>query len=174
MFRRTALVALGLTAVLAPGASAVERDSVTLDGHRKTTHSYGGELAGPTVYTGLANEGALGNVGPPNQAWCQPQTCDTQKLVLQLPRGRQSGRLVIDLTPDENVQMHFVVYDDKGEPLPGQSVCCGSGRYVATRMEKGAYTVVVYDDAGAGGFEVDVTWKANPPHRTSNGNNNGG
>jgi len=104
----------------------------------------------------------------PERSWCTSTTCDETPVQLKLPVGRQSGRLVVELTAvSSTASMHLVVYDSKDKPLPGQPTCCGSTRFVATRATRGSYTVVVYDDVGTGGFEVEVSWKANPPHRTT-------
>ena len=170
MFRRTALVALAMTAVL--GTPAIGAGpKAHLDGQKRTSHSYGGTLSGPTVYAGVTNEGAQVQTGEPHPSWCTASTCDSTQLKLSLPPGRQSGRLVVELTVTDSEQskasMHFVVYDDEGEALPGQSACCAASRFVATRMKDGDYTVVVYVDAGAGDFTVDVSWTANPPHRST-------
>ncbi|HVF21249.1 MAG TPA: hypothetical protein VNA14_13550 [Mycobacteriales bacterium] len=165
MFRRTAVVALGLTAVLAPGAIAAD-GKATLDGHRTTAYTYDGTLTGPTVYANAFRPESIGAIEP-QPSWCTAETCHQTELKLRLPAGRQSGRLVIELTPRGTAQMHFVVYDAKGKPVPGQALCCASTRFVATRLAMGDFRVIVYDDAGSGSFEVEVTWKANPPHRTT-------
>lgn len=170
MFRRTALVALAMTAVLGtPAIGAGPKEH--LDGQKKTSHSYGGTLSGPTVYLGVTNDGAEVGAAEPHPSWCQASTCDSTELGLSLPPGRQSGRLVVELTVSDTEQskasMHFVVYDNENEPLPGQSTCCTASRFVATRMKGGDYKIVVYVDAGAGDFDVDVSWTANPPHRST-------
>jgi hypothetical protein len=167
MIRRTALVALAIAAVLAPSASAASKKPPTLDGQRATSYSYHGTLAGPTVFTGLL----LGKPNTePDPSWCSTETCDQTEIALTLPVGRLSGRLVVELTQaaesSTTGSMHFVVYDAEDRPLPGQA-CCAATRFVATRMPKGTIKVVVYDDAGTVSFGVDVSWKANPPHRTT-------
>ena len=166
MYRRTAVVALAMTAVLAPAALAADGDRATLDGQRRTAHTYQGELAGPTVFANaVAPDAAVST--EPGPSWCTPETCDQTNLKLRLPAGRQSGQLRIELTPKAGAaQMHLVVYDAEGQPLPSQAVCCTATRFNANLLAPGDYLVVVYDDAGAGTFAVDVTWKANRPHRT--------
>lgn len=167
MLRRTALVALAMTAVLAPGAVAADGDKATLDGHRTTAYSYDGTLTGPTVYANAFRPERVGAVEP-QPSWCTAETCDQTDLKLRLPGGRQSGRLVIELTRRSGTaQLHFVVYDAKGERVSGQPVCCAANRFAATRLAAGDYRVIVYDDAGSGTFAVEVTWKANPPHRST-------
>jgi len=166
MYRRTALVIALMTAVLAgPHATAADRDKRTLDGQKSTEHSYTGTLAGPTVYAGMTQDSVSLS---PQPSWCNASTCDTTMLLLRLPSGRQSGRLVVELTRvSPTASMHFVVYDDEDQPLPGQSTCCSAYRFVSTRMPAGDYKVVVYADAGRGEFEVAVSWLANPRHRSS-------
>lgn len=167
MIRRVALVALSLAAVLAPSAIAASGDGATLDGQRSTSHAYGRTLSGPTAYSGaIPTDGSFNGITP-DPSWCTESTCDVTELQLRLPAGRQSGRLVVELTKvAPTASMHLIVYDRLGRELPGQSVCC-SYRFLATRLPKGSYRVVVYDDAGAGRFDVEVSWKANAPHRTT-------
>ncbi len=167
MIRRTALVALAITAALAPSATAASKEGKTLDGQRVTEHRYSGSLAGPTVLTGLVMNAESEKGTEPDETWCTPETCDRTAIRLKLPTGRQSGRLVVELTQTGGTgSMHLIVNDSNGESLPGQN---GGMKYVATRLRPGDIEVVVFDDAAAGqvDFEVEVRWQANPPHRSS-------
>ncbi|HVE62520.1 MAG TPA: hypothetical protein VNB94_01780 [Mycobacteriales bacterium] len=164
MIRRSVVAVLVLAAALSAGADATGR--ATLDGQRKTSHAYTGTLSGPSVYTGAPETAGSGSVRP-RREWCTAQTCDITDLSLRLPAGRQSGRLVVDLTYSGSARMRLTVYASDGTELASQGSCCLADRVVATQLAAGDYSVVVFDEAGAGRFNVSVSWKANPPHRSS-------
>lgn len=164
MIRRIAAAALVLVAALSQSSTAA--DPATLDGQSRTSHNYEGALAGPSVYSGSTETGPNGATSPQRE-WCTEQTCDTTELALRLPTGRQSGRLVVDLTYAASAAMHLTIYHADGTEMQGRRVCCQADRVVATQLPAGSYSVVVYDDAGSGSFNVSVSWKANPPHRSA-------
>ncbi|HVE98751.1 MAG TPA: hypothetical protein VNA12_06195 [Mycobacteriales bacterium] len=156
--------ALAAAALLTVDSSAAA--PATLDGQKVTSHSYVGQLTGPTVYDGLLVEEPPEGAQPKPQ-WCKVSTCDQTALVLRLPEGRQSGRLVIELAHDPTAKMHLGVYDSKWVEVPPQDYFGMGDRLVAAQLPAGRYTVVVYDDAGQGGFRATISWKANRPHRSS-------
>jgi len=164
MIRRAAYAGLAIAAALVQGAVAA--DPATLDGHRKTSYSYDGVLTGPTVYSGITETGTSGGLKPQRE-WCTEQTCDTTDLALRLPAGRQSGRLVVELAYAPSASMRLGIYRADGTELPSPTYCCMSDRVVATQLPAGSYSVVVYDEVGSGRFNVTVSWKANPPHRSA-------
>lgn len=164
MNRRLALAAaILLAAAPVSGASAARPE--TLDGQRRTTYAYAGELAGPTVYAGMIEAAEPGVY--PTPRWCRDNvTCDKTRITLALPSGRQSGRLVVELKHKSGARMHLGVYDAQWREIPPQDVaCCDQDRLVVAQLPKGTYHVVVFDDAGGGWFETSVSWKANRPHR---------
>ncbi len=164
MIRHTLVAGLAIAAALTHGAAAAS--PATLDGQRKTSHTYSGMLSGPSVYAGITETGVGGGIRP-RREWCTVQTCDITELALRLPAGRQSGRLVVDLTYGPSASLRLAVYRPDGSELPSPSFCCLADRIVATQLPAGNYTVVVYVEAGASKFDVELTWKANPPHRSA-------
>lgn len=164
MTPRLAAVAAVMAAVtMSSGASAAE-ESKRLDGHKATSLEYSDNLSGPTVYQGITQD--AGSSVTPTQAWCKgaASSCHMTELTLTLPRGRETGRLVVNLTHGGSSKMHVGVYDAEGGEVTPQSACCGPTRVVASQLPPGTYTVVVYDDVGQGPFEVLVSWNANRPY----------
>jgi hypothetical protein len=173
-----AAVVLGLTA-----SSAGAGGSLALDGKRKTTVRYDGQLSEPA-----ANFGAdrANNLGPdptmPVLSDCTAKSCDITELRLSLPKGSSTGWLQALLTIPRTMNVTVVLYDAKGRAVQYADVsnpCCGgsveccastpSAEYriplSVSRIPAGRYRLVVFDRGGVGTFQAEVEFHAHPQDR---------
>ena len=173
--RRTALAALGVVALLAGSAQGA---SITLDGQRRTSHAYDGQLDEATSQTAQGRN-AVDTMVSPTPTDCAKTSCDVRTIVLTVPKGRQSGRLTYNLQLRDGVtgSSAFVttatvaMYDASGEEVlstGGPASCCvGSMQLRHPRFKPGTYKVIIYNQGPPTLFDARLTWIANPPHRSS-------
>jgi hypothetical protein len=172
-----AAVVLGLAA-----STSHAGGSLALDGKRKTTVRYDGQLSEPA-----ANFGAdRANVnGDPTQATmpvisdCTANSCDITELRLSLPKGSSTGWIQAMLTVPRTLNVTVVLYDAKGRTVGHADVttgavveCCAGAPsqdyhlpLSVSRITAGRYRLVVFDRGGVGTFLATVEFHAHPQDR---------
>lgn len=184
--RALLFAAAGAALVLAAPASA----ATSLDGVRRTEHSYSGDLTQAVgVAASVQPTDPSGPLLTPSREDCGPDSCHFTELILQLPRDRQSGELSFQVrTHPAGAQapegyadpVAYGVYDAKGTEVGYWTPCCtapsldrppgtrpstASKPIVASRLKAGRYTLVIYNLAGPTSFAATVSWRANKSHR---------
>lgn len=163
--RRLVIAAVAVAVGL--GGVADARSGGTLDGSRRRSFSYDGDLTGTTL-----PQQAVAGRDYPRPSDCGETDCDVTTLRLTVPRGRQSGRLDYVIRFDHSLSAEVALYDAADREVRRAEsreveIDSYTMRLSVTRLRPGRYTIVVYAAAGSGSFQATAQWRVNPPHRTS-------
>ena len=161
--------AAALGALLAPAARA--GGTIVLDGTRKTHAAFSVSLSTMALGSPTSRSDPLA----PSTAECNPAACDTSKVRLTLPPGSVTGRFTVTATIGWTLNARLALYDAKGTERAAADIERNLSGYViptayvltmqVARLPAGTYTLVVFDNGGAGSLAVSVDYQARPPER---------
>lgn len=173
----TALVAASLALPAGAGGS-----SVALDGHRRTSHSYAGDLSGFVVGPGRARPAQ-----EPAPEECDPASCSETEFRLRLPVRRNSGRfmavftfsdvfvrevghrsVLVVLLDAQGQEVERAVFEDPEVGSPADPEGTAEQRrtravLVRSRLAPGIYLLRAYNMGAPVHFEATTSWTANAP-----------